>query len=272
MRSRAWRDGDSLGDVLGNRRRVESRNRGRDVLVRSPGDLVNAFGRTLEARMAKCPHCQQPVTLAKTQREVGTAPDEVHKDVVGAVKKEVMIFLPSLRCRARIWLLHWRATDGASLASGAVAHDHAANHRDDLRVRGRAGGRHLLHARHVAPRRWGSGRRRRGGMLGSGRDHRWGGDRPLAGFPALGTQPVGALLLRARRSRYRRSISSPGGRPAGLGGAGWRCVSSSRESLVRHGTTCMLRRTRRGGRSRRAWLQSWPMPRRMSASWHWGMR
>ena len=69
------RDGDSLGDVLGNRRRVESRNRGRDVLVRSPGDLVNAFGRTLEARMAKCPHCQQAVTLAKTQREVGTAPD-----------------------------------------------------------------------------------------------------------------------------------------------------------------------------------------------------
>ena len=48
----------------------------------------------LEERMAKCPHCEQPVTLAKTLREVGTAPDDVHRDVVGVVKKEVMYSCP----------------------------------------------------------------------------------------------------------------------------------------------------------------------------------
>jgi hypothetical protein len=34
-----------VGGVPGNRRRVENRNRGHHVLVRSPGDLVNLCGR-----------------------------------------------------------------------------------------------------------------------------------------------------------------------------------------------------------------------------------
>lgn len=44
--------------------------------------------------MAKCPQCKQPVTLEKTKREVATASDEVHKDVVGLVKKEIMYSCP----------------------------------------------------------------------------------------------------------------------------------------------------------------------------------
>lgn len=35
--------------------------------------------------MAKCPHCNQAVTLDSATREVAPASDEVHKDVVGAV-------------------------------------------------------------------------------------------------------------------------------------------------------------------------------------------
>jgi hypothetical protein len=44
--------------------------------------------------MAKCPHCKQVVTLDRAKREVTTAADEVHKDVVGAVKKEIMYSCP----------------------------------------------------------------------------------------------------------------------------------------------------------------------------------
>ncbi len=44
--------------------------------------------------MAKCPHCKQIVTLDKTNREVAPASDEVHKDVVGVVKKEIMYSCP----------------------------------------------------------------------------------------------------------------------------------------------------------------------------------
>jgi len=44
--------------------------------------------------MAKCPHCKQPVTLEKTHRETADVPDEVHKDVVGVVKKEIMYSCP----------------------------------------------------------------------------------------------------------------------------------------------------------------------------------
>lgn len=44
--------------------------------------------------MAKCPHCKQTVTLDKANRDVATASDEVHKDTVGAVKKEVMYSCP----------------------------------------------------------------------------------------------------------------------------------------------------------------------------------
>jgi len=43
--------------------------------------------------MAKCPHCEKPVTLAQTRRE-SLESNEVHKDVVGVVKKEVMYSCP----------------------------------------------------------------------------------------------------------------------------------------------------------------------------------
>jgi hypothetical protein len=48
--------------------------------------------------MAKCPHCKQPVTLDGTRREVTTAESEVHKDVVGAMKKEIMYSCPHCDC------------------------------------------------------------------------------------------------------------------------------------------------------------------------------
>jgi len=44
--------------------------------------------------MAKCPHCGQAVTLDGTKREVSSAPEEVHKEVVGGVKKEIMYSCP----------------------------------------------------------------------------------------------------------------------------------------------------------------------------------
>jgi hypothetical protein len=44
--------------------------------------------------MAKCPHCGQPVTLDRAKREVATAADEVHKDIAGVVKKEIMYSCP----------------------------------------------------------------------------------------------------------------------------------------------------------------------------------
>lgn len=44
--------------------------------------------------MAKCPFCKATVTLAGAQREVGEAPDAVHKEVAGAIKKEIMYSCP----------------------------------------------------------------------------------------------------------------------------------------------------------------------------------
>jgi len=41
--------------------------------------------------MAKCPHCDNPVTLESTTKE---SADEVRKDVDGWVKKEVMYSCP----------------------------------------------------------------------------------------------------------------------------------------------------------------------------------
>lgn len=43
--------------------------------------------------MAKCPHCNAPVTLGDTRRESADA-DDVHKDVLGMVKKEIMYSCP----------------------------------------------------------------------------------------------------------------------------------------------------------------------------------
>ena len=44
--------------------------------------------------MAKCPHCKQAVTLDRAKREVAEAPDQVHKDVVGIMKLEIMYSCP----------------------------------------------------------------------------------------------------------------------------------------------------------------------------------
>jgi hypothetical protein len=44
--------------------------------------------------MAKCPHCKQPVTLEKAKRETGDLPEEIHKEVVGFIKKEIMYSCP----------------------------------------------------------------------------------------------------------------------------------------------------------------------------------
>jgi hypothetical protein len=48
--------------------------------------------------MAKCPHCKQTVTMDGATREVATEADEVHKDVVGVVKKEIMYSCPHCDC------------------------------------------------------------------------------------------------------------------------------------------------------------------------------
>lgn len=49
--------------------------------------------------MAKCPHCQQSLSLAHTKREVADAPhptdvERVHRDVEGLLKKEIMYSCP----------------------------------------------------------------------------------------------------------------------------------------------------------------------------------
>lgn len=41
--------------------------------------------------MAKCPYCERSVTLEDTPRETA---EEVHKDVEGVIKKEVMYSCP----------------------------------------------------------------------------------------------------------------------------------------------------------------------------------
>lgn len=43
--------------------------------------------------MAICPHCEAPVTLSETKRE-SLDSDEVKKDVLGLVKKEIMYSCP----------------------------------------------------------------------------------------------------------------------------------------------------------------------------------
>ena len=44
--------------------------------------------------MAKCPYCKQVVTLEKTKREAADVAEEVHKEVSGMVKKEIMYSCP----------------------------------------------------------------------------------------------------------------------------------------------------------------------------------
>ena len=48
--------------------------------------------------MAKCPHCKGIVSLEAATREIGDVSDEVHKDVVGVVKKEIMYSCPHCAC------------------------------------------------------------------------------------------------------------------------------------------------------------------------------
>ena len=44
--------------------------------------------------MAKCPYCKQNLTLEKTKRESADVAEEVHKEVTGLVKKEIMYSCP----------------------------------------------------------------------------------------------------------------------------------------------------------------------------------
>jgi hypothetical protein len=44
--------------------------------------------------MAKCPYCKQALTLEKALRESLNHPEEVHKDVSGVIKKEIMYSCP----------------------------------------------------------------------------------------------------------------------------------------------------------------------------------
>jgi hypothetical protein len=44
--------------------------------------------------MAKCPYCKQVLSLEKTKRESSEMTEEVHKDVSGIVKKEIMYSCP----------------------------------------------------------------------------------------------------------------------------------------------------------------------------------
>jgi uncharacterized protein with PIN domain len=44
--------------------------------------------------MAKCPYCKQALSLEKTNRESSDVTEEVHKDISGIVKKEIMYSCP----------------------------------------------------------------------------------------------------------------------------------------------------------------------------------
>lgn len=44
--------------------------------------------------MAKCPYCKQTVTLHDTKRESMDIAEEVHREVEGMVKKEIMYSCP----------------------------------------------------------------------------------------------------------------------------------------------------------------------------------
>ena len=69
--------------------------------------------------MAKCPHCKQTVTLDKTHREVANASDEIHKDVVGLMKKEIMYSCPiATACSDSAFSSAERSPDGRSFLEG----------------------------------------------------------------------------------------------------------------------------------------------------------
>jgi hypothetical protein len=44
--------------------------------------------------MAKCPYCKQAVELSSTKRESADVTEEIHRDVKGALKKEIMYSCP----------------------------------------------------------------------------------------------------------------------------------------------------------------------------------
>jgi uncharacterized protein YbaR (Trm112 family) len=44
--------------------------------------------------MAKCPYCKQPLALHQATRETMDVPEEIHRDVEGLVKKEIMYSCP----------------------------------------------------------------------------------------------------------------------------------------------------------------------------------
>ncbi len=44
--------------------------------------------------MPKCPYCKQAVTLEQSRRDMMEHPEEVHKEVSGLVKKEIMYSCP----------------------------------------------------------------------------------------------------------------------------------------------------------------------------------
>jgi phage terminase large subunit GpA-like protein len=46
--------------------------------------------------MAKCPHCNKEVTLNSTKKD--ESPEELHKEVEGMIKKEVMYSCPHCEC------------------------------------------------------------------------------------------------------------------------------------------------------------------------------
>jgi hypothetical protein len=48
--------------------------------------------------MAKCPYCKQAVDLSETKRQSADVTDEVHREVKGAIKKEVMYSCPHCDC------------------------------------------------------------------------------------------------------------------------------------------------------------------------------
>jgi uncharacterized protein with PIN domain len=45
--------------------------------------------------MAKCPYCKQVITLKRTKKESTESSKEVHKEVAGWVKKEIMYSCPN---------------------------------------------------------------------------------------------------------------------------------------------------------------------------------
>ncbi len=48
--------------------------------------------------MAKCPYCKQAVDLSETKRQSADVTEEVHREVKGTVKKEIMYSCPHCDC------------------------------------------------------------------------------------------------------------------------------------------------------------------------------